>query len=748
MIIRLIKIFTAAVFLFLCQLSLAAEPDLSVAPVARLHRETITGRKARFTVNVTGRTPPVNQSIEIIGPAQGVKINVEGGLDFSSIKALAESITTPGMTDEEKVKACFYFAINSLYDRGSRGCDDPLEYISLWGFSWCGNFGLFLNSLWRALDFQTVFLNPVIGMPSGHTITTVYYDNQWHLYDSRMRSYFLNRDNRTIASLVDLDRDDSLIRRGLDYGNHSMNHWDYFIVMTNYFNAASDWYDGYNAHFNNKTLFNRDCPVWDPGIDLREGEKLTLNWTNQGKWWSRKDLSPRWLQLHTREGREAMTVPPIVYANGTLEFKIDPKKYREQACDFRGIRATGGNSPAFQVSSAGQPGYVVYQVRVPYFIPSMTVQAAGYRKTDADRLAIELSTDGGKTWLPLWEAGRTGHLNAEVTTDRTQRVTWYSPNKYSYLVRFALEASASAADASLGEIKITTDLFYRPMILPALHNGTNRINYSDHSKGRHERQVQFNWLEDTNILFSDDQPCEDDSIRITALVENRGDSPARDVLVRFFDGDPSRGGVQIGEDRIIPELEPGETAQAETGWRAVKRHIGTSHGYSLSREEILDGYTHNTIYVQVDPADDIAESDENNNLTSRRLIVYNKANLVLSDPSFVEFDRQGDRVLITALIRNQNLYGLLPKARPARNVRVRFYHGQPMRQNLDTNMIGEAMIGEIAPGEFGIARVEWDVSGLSGRQRVYVVVDPLDEIPEVWQSGRGKYMQVKKDIYL
>ena len=745
---RFVKILLTTVSLSLCRISLAAGPDLSVAPKAGMHLEQIRGKRAQFTIEVGGLTPPVNRSIEVTGPAQGVRINVEGGLDFSSIQALAASITRPGMTDEEKVKACFYFAINSLYDRGSTGCEDPLEYISLWGFSYCGNFGLLLNALWQALGFRTVFLNPVIGMPSGHTITSVYYDNQWHMYDSRMRSYFLNRDNRTAASLVDLDRDDGLIRRGLDYSNHSMGHWDYFIVMTNYFNAASDWYDGYNAHFDNKTLFNRDCPVWDPGLDLGEGEKLTLNWTNQGRWWSRKDLSPRWLELHQREGREAMSVEPIVYANGKLELRIDPKKYRKQAHDYSGIKATGGKSSVFRPSSAGQTAYAVYRVRVPYFIPSITVEAAGYRQSEADTLRIEFSTDEGKTWLPMWEATRTGHLNTRVTTEQTQRVTWYSANKYSCLVRFALKGSASASNATLGEIKLTADLFYRPMILPALHKGTNRINYSDRSKGRHERQVRFNWLDDTNILFSDDQPCEYDSIRITALVANKGDSPAENVVVRFFDGEPYKGGVRIGRDRVISRIAPGERARVETGWRALKRHLGASYGYSISRGEILDGYTHNTIYVQVDPADEVAESDENNNFTSRELIVYNKANLVLSDPSFVEFDRRGDRVLITALVRNQNLYGLLPKAREARDVRVRFYHRQPMLGNLDQNLIGEAVIAEIAPGEFGTARVEWDVSGLSGRHRVYVVVDPMDEIPELWQGTRGKYMQVKKDIQL
>ncbi|HUU26559.1 MAG TPA: CARDB domain-containing protein [archaeon] len=726
----------------------AAQVDLAVTPVPRVHKEVIKGPKAEFTIDVSGQTPPVNRSIEITGPAEDVRIKVDGALDFSSIKALANSLTKNSMTDEEKVKACFYFAINSLYDRGSRGCDDPLEYISIYGYSYCGNFALFLNALWKALGFPTVFLNPVIRMPSGHTITAVYYDNQWHMYDSRLRGYFLNWDNRTVASLIDLDRDDNLIRRALDYDNRLSGHWDFFTIMTNYYNAASDWYDGFNSHFDNLKLFNRDCPQWDGRLSLRAGEKLTLNWTNQGKWWNRKDLSPHWLRLHPSEGREAMTVPPVIYANGTLETRIDPAMYKSQAHDFSGIRAKGGKSPVFQPSGVNDTGYVIYRIRAPYFIPSIKIEAAGFRGGTADHLSIDISTDEGKTWATLWQPGETGAVRAKVSTEETQRVTWYEPHKYSYLLRFSLRAERTASDAALGSIRILTDLFYRPMILPPLKKGINRVFYSDRSRGSHERRVTYNWLEDTNILFSEDRPAEGDSITLTALVQNRGDSPANNVAVRFYDGHPARGGVKIGMDQVIDEIAPGGTVRAGVGWYAVQRQVDASSGFSIARSEKMVGYTHNTIFVQVDPEDRIPESDENNNLTSRDLTVYNKANLVLIHPSFVTFERRGDKVLLSAMVRNQNLYGFLPRAREARNVMVRFYNKQPNVSRLDENMIGEAVIPAIPAGEFGIARVEWDVTGLTGHHRVYVVVDPEDRIPEKWQQEHGKYMQIKKDIFL
>ena len=182
-------------------------------------------------------------------------------------------------------------------------------------------------------------------------------------------------------------------------------------------------------------------------------------------------------------------------------------------------------------------------------------------------------------------------------------------------------------------------------------------------------------------------------------------------------------------------------------WCAVQRQIGAGEGFSLALQEKIAGYTLNTLFVLVDPEGRIVENDEDNNLTSREVVVYNKANLILSHPSFITFDRRGERVRITAMVRNQNLYGFLTRAREARDVVVHFYDGQPTHRRLKgDNLIGESVIPSIEPGEFGIARVDWEVKGLEGRHLVYVVVDPEDRIPEAWQTSPGKYMQIKKEI--
>jgi len=90
-----------------------------------------------------------------------------------------------------------------------------------------------------------------------------------------------------------------------------------------------------------------------------------------------------------------------------------------------------------------------------------------------------------------------------------------------------------------------------------------------------------------------------ETVTLTAAVRNddlRGpypaDSEVRNVVVRFFDGDPQAGGRQIGRDRVIPRIAPGEYGYASVEW-------GCS-GLSGTRR----------VHILVDPANTIPERDD------------------------------------------------------------------------------------------------------------------------------------------
>jgi hypothetical protein len=92
--------------------------------------------------------------------------------------------------------------------------------------------------------------------------------------------------------------------------------------------------------------------------------------------------------------------------------------------------------------------------------------------------------------------------------------------------------------------------------------------------------------------------------RLQAKITNNGEVPTTvPVAVRFYEGDPSKGGVQIGDTQYITALDGGAAlAIASVAWTPSE-----ARAYDL--------------YVQVDPLNAIAETNEGDNTLPARLEV-------------------------------------------------------------------------------------------------------------------------------
>jgi len=100
-----------------------------------------------------------------------------------------------------------------------------------------------------------------------------------------------------------------------------------------------------------------------------------------------------------------------------------------------------------------------------------------------------------------------------------------------------------------------------------------------------------------NIIFNDSSPEEGVNITIFANIYNIGGSPAQNVTVQFWRGDPDSGGTQINGNRTITTL-----------------NNGANFTVNITYPTII-GY--NNIFVAVDPPTatngSIAEENESNN---------------------------------------------------------------------------------------------------------------------------------------
>lgn len=242
-------------------------------------------------------------------------------------------------------------------------------------------------------------------------------------------------------------------------------------------------------------------------------------------------------------------------------------------------------------------------------------------------------------------------------------------------------------------------------------------------------------ISESRISFDPVHPEEGDTVTIQAVVENEGFSPCKDFIVRIYDGDPRISGELI-EEHTVPLFDPDEDPLTPSKPWALE---GSANPFSWLTGIPVDvtltsttGYDtegklgFRDISVQVDAEDNIAESDEKNNLAYRRLQVVpaSASDLTIRSES-ITFDPEsaasGSTIVVEATVENLRHY-------TAKNVEVRFYRYDP---NAGTVEIGSGEpVNELAGRESATVSTVFDTTGVVGRVVVSAVADPADAIPE------------------
>ena len=111
-------------------------------------------------------------------------------------------------------------------------------------------------------------------------------------------------------------------------------------------------------------------------------------------------------------------------------------------------------------------------------------------------------------------------------------------------------------------------------------------------------------LGSSDIDFSPSSPAAGVIMNISTAIHNLGLTDAYPMTVRFYDGDPDSGGMQIGTEQQVPHLlVHGESASVNVLWDTTGK--GGSHD----------------IYVKVDPTGIITEINEGNNKAYKTIFI-------------------------------------------------------------------------------------------------------------------------------
>ena len=247
------------------------------------------------------------------------------------------------------------------------------------------------------------------------------------------------------------------------------------------------------------------------------------------------------------------------------------------------------------------------------------IMAAGSKHT-----AIGFSPRGGGSWslVEVFSGGLDGAIVPALPSGIVVPYTDTVDTAFDYLVSFWNEDLQAPTSAT-----VVIDGTPRAMILRSGQPGRGTYAYSTTLPlGDHDYYFEFKWgspqkmarLPESGAFdgpfvrsyMPDLQPDGPGSSRLAAghqgristYVRNNGELAAENIAVRFYLGDPRRGGAQIGETQAIGRIEPGEGESVEVTWQPAAAGIYT-------------------VYAWVDPDDTITEFDEINNLVRNDLLV-------------------------------------------------------------------------------------------------------------------------------
>jgi hypothetical protein len=681
--------------------------DLALLNDARTHDEMVTGQQHSFSISTPHDAPLENASIRI-EVVEGESINPHlrssGSIDCSSLKSIVDGVVSPGMMPEEKALALWRFVMDACYHGRWGTSMDGLEHLNVYGYGYCGTYAAVLESLWWTAGLKARHVN--IG---NHAATEVYYDNGWHYIDADARAFWLLKDNRTIASLDELNDNPDLWtipRRG---SSRKAGKKYYYMTMHP------------NGHGRS--------PVYSNEFTMAKGDVLTLSWHQQGKWC---------LTRGEEGGKDPAPEPPF-YGNGLFMFHRDfanPSQARSGFVSSTNIDWNDSAAGYLHPEKAKTEASLVYRVKAPYFMPEATLSGTFLRKNTGDSVELDISTDNGKRWVTIWRAEGTGTVRPSATTAQTQQVTTNVHWKYSYLVRLRMRAGKSSRDVGAYNLESASVLVFNPRCLPALRPGDNKITFSDGARAQRVVKLSYSWRDALPIRLSTETPLEGEEVTVSARVNNRGSVEARNVPVVFFLGNPSQGGVEIGKE-LMSRIPPGGSGSASVRWKATRK---------MASKAVNPGAE---LYAVVDPGK-VAETDKTNNVSSRIVKVLKPPDIRIPSESFIRFESVKERpqaLAIVATVRNFSntvAHGLfLDDHAAGEQIMVKVFDGDPAKGGHE---IGRDTIQKLLPLEYRNILVQWDITKLRGVHKVYVQLDPPANLIRALRVKKPSVIAVSVDL--
>ncbi len=461
------------------------------------------------------------------GVVANVKVRSDKVKDVSSLEAWKKSYIQEGMTDKDKALAIWESVVAHQFQdtppkeflHNENDVYDVLKMFNVYGHSYCGVAACEMASLARYVGLKARVSTVV-----AHVVPEVEWDGRWHMLDASLVNFFVMKDqppgavngrfSRALSNYVVLSGNiasieeiiaavkewyaknpEYLVRpagpqdkpRG-DGGKLGKLHasegwlgwkkgpalladcpfygWDGWLpAHTHGWYSTMQEYDG-SAYFPYEAGYSMGYKV---NIQLRPGERLTRNWSNQGLYVNMDGTAGEPGALNGKIGEGSMAycpkfgdLAPGRIGNGTLEYEVPLDATLEKsAWRLEGLQAAG----RLRVEDGVKEG--VLEIRNPTSYVYLRGEAALQAVVGpGGSIGVAFSDNNGLNWREVARIDASGPQRIDLSKLILRR--------YDYRLRLVFQGAGTGLDG----LRFRHDIQHSQRPLPALDKGENTIRFS------------------------------------------------------------------------------------------------------------------------------------------------------------------------------------------------------------------------------------------------------------------------------
>ena len=399
-----------------------------------------------------------------------LKIVTDASPDYSDLPSLVYSETSRWQTPQEKCWAIFYW--NHIARRQTMpmqlhgmALTDPIRQFNDFGFTMCSTISGINQSIWEQMGLPHRYWDI-----SNHTVSEVFYDDRWHMYDNSMSALYTLCDGKTIAGVKDIGGESACDESGSkpEPGHIAKYHCitstspNGFLCGADTARSLDEEYRCFNPNGLKLRTYYYD---WDRGhryiLNLKSGESYTRFYSSIG-------TAPEFYVPNVN-GKDPEAANPRYHlrGNGRWEFEADLSPAGYVGSIYSGENIDAAAPAGLTPKTAEAPAEVIFKISGANVITSQVIRAK-FQRREADECSISVSTDNGLHWQAVWNS--TG-ADADANVPLLAQVN----GAYEVLVKVRMEAKSDPAGLVLKSLHVQTTTELNSKTQPKLNLGRNAI---------------------------------------------------------------------------------------------------------------------------------------------------------------------------------------------------------------------------------------------------------------------------------